>query len=211
MNDKPVVKFHGSGKLAPMRYIRGLIMTATALTALAEPGLASARVDAPPLEISMPGDADMDCARISQEVGLMDHLITASYSTQAKSDQTSVGVNVAKTIGSVLIGTLTGTIGFMAAGHLAAEAADHRSEVAAESATIALQRRSLMVGMFQAKRCEGPLPEAPRHAEKLWPDLGGPEPAPSPQTVEPAAGESPAENPAVPALPRQHDTKHYND
>lgn len=202
-----------------MRRFSAFILTAAALASPAAPGTARAAPDhrPPPLEISMPGDADMDCARIGQEVGMMDQLIAGSYSTREKSDQTSIGVNVVKTIGSVLVGTLTGTIGFMAAGHLAAEAADHRSEVAEETGEIALQRRSLMVGMFQAKQCEGDLPAPPSPPRKIWPRLMDPaSPADAAQAVEPAAGEAPGESGAAagneaPRPPMRHETRRYND
>ena len=186
-----------------MRFIAGLIIFGIALLSLA---VQSARATPPEgLQVSMQGDAELDCAKIVAEVGSMDDLISQTYQTQEASEKASVGVGVIKTVGSYLVGTLTGTIGFMAAGQLAAQAAGSRGEDAEAVGDIALQRRSLMVGMYQAKKCAGALPEPPPPPEKLWPSLHTPTPASAPQEIEPAAGNGETVRP-----PLAHEIRQYN-
>jgi hypothetical protein len=149
---------------------------------------------APKLEISMPGDEIMDCPAIAQEVSKMDDVILQSYIVQQSSEKTTLGVGVAKTVGSFLVGSLTGALGILAAGHFASEAADDKGEVAAALEDIARQRRSLMVGMHNAKECKEELPVAPPPMEDLWPKVvpasAGTEPAI--EHIEPASGREPA-------------------
>ena len=143
---------------------------------------------APPegLQISTPGDTDMSCEQIAGEIGAMDTLISHAYETEDATNKASVGFGVIKTVGSYLVGTLTGTIGFMAVGHLAAEAADSRGDDANAVGDIALQRRSLLVGIHQTKKCPEALPEPPPPPEEFWPSLRS---AAAAEELEPAAGE----------------------
>lgn len=185
-----------------------ILFTAFACVAAARPAWA---VVPEGLQVSRQGDSDLDCSQIAGEIETLDDLIRETYETRKTSDEASLGVGVVKTVGSFLVGTLTGTLGFMAAGHLAAEAADSRGESAEAVGDTALQRRSLMVGMHQVKKCEGALPEPPPPPEKFWRSLKNPE------NVEPAAGEGGGESgasagdntPPRPAMP--HETKRYND
>lgn len=142
----------------------------------------------------------------------MDSLLSQTYETEDASNKASVGFGVIKTVGSYLVGTLTGTIGFMAVGHLAAEAADSRSDDASAVGDIALQRRSLLVGIHQTKKCPDALPEPPPPPEKFWPSLHS---ADAPEELEPAAGEvesgtSAGDNASDrPDMP--HETRVYNN
>lgn len=162
----------------------------------------------PALEISMPGDEAMDCAAIAKEVSAMDDVILQSYIVQQSSEKTTLGVGVAKTVGSFLVGSLGGVLGILAAGHFASEAADDKGEVAAALEDTAKQRRSLMVGMHNAKQCTEELPVAPPPMEDLWPKVT---PVSAPGTedsafthIEPASGREPAR----PLM--THETRDYN-
>lgn len=193
-------------------------MTGTTLAAAAAilvcapafPAAAGAAVEG--IQVSLPGDADMSCAQIEHEVGAMDEIVAESRKTIDKADEASIGVGVVKTLGSFLVGTLTGTIGFMAAGHLAAEAASEHADGAQAVEDTALQRRSLMVGIFQAKKCDGSLPESPAPREKLWP----PRLTPAAASVEPAAGDTGGESgvsagDAALRAPLPHELRAYNN
>lgn len=137
-------------------------------------------------EISQPGDAAMRCGDIRREITKMEKIVMESRAAQEKSKDANIGIGVIKTVGSYLVGTLTGTVGFIAAGHIAKEAASEYGEDAEAIEDIALQRRSLMTGMHNALDC-GALPptqllpedEAPG-SSILAPD--------SPDAIEPAAG-----------------------
>lgn len=143
-------------------------------------------VDSALLEISQPGDAAMSCGDISHEIAKIEKIVMESRATQEKSKDAGIGIGIVKTVGSYLVGTLTGTVGFMAAGHIAKEAADEYEEDASDIEDIALQRRSLMMGMHTAMDC-GVLPptqllpeEETQDASILMPD--------GPDAIEPAAG-----------------------
>ncbi len=156
----------------------------------------------------MPGDEAMDCPAIAQEVSAMDDVILQSYIVQQSSEKTTIGVGVAKTVGSFLVGSLGGALGILAAGHFASEAADDKGEIAAALEDTAKQRRSLMVGMHNAKKCAEELPVAPPPMEDLWPTLtpaSATEDIDAPlQNIEPASGRTPLRP------PMQHEIRDYN-
>jgi len=137
-------------------------------------------------EISQPGDAAMSCGDIRHEITKMEKVVMESRVAQEKSKDANIGIGVIKTVGSYLVGTLTGTIGFMAAGHIAKEATKEHGDDAAAIENIALQRRSLMIGMHNALEC-GALPPS-----QLLPEEEEAQDASlmqgSPDTIEPAAG-----------------------
>ncbi|HEY8191621.1 MAG TPA: hypothetical protein VIG74_04285, partial [Alphaproteobacteria bacterium] len=112
------------------RRLKKLALTGIAACLL--PLAASQAYAAPPptLQISMPGDETMDCPAIAQEVSAMDDVILQSYIVQQSSKKTTLGVGVAKTVGSFLVGSLGGALGILAAGHFASEAADDKGEIA---------------------------------------------------------------------------------
>jgi len=158
------------------------------------------------VEISQSGDEGMSCRAIVAEVDSMDDLILNTRAMQKESQQASIGVGVVKTVGSYLIGTLSGTIGFMAVGHLAKEVAENRGDDAAEVEGTAMQRRSLMEGMYKVKACEGDLPAPLPPPESLWPSRPE-DSAAAAAYIEPATGrESAAGRSALP-----HETRRYND
>lgn len=147
---------------------------------------ACAASDTSLLEISQPGDAGMSCGDIRREITKVEKTVMESRASQENSREAGIGIGVIKTVGSYLVGTLTGTIGFMAAGHLVKEAANEHGENAAATENIALQRRSLMIGMHNALDC-GNLPptQLPPEEEAQDASIRMPD---SPNAIEPAAG-----------------------
>lgn len=108
-------------------------------------------------DIIRTGDTELTCNQISTEITSMESVIVKSLEEQRDGEMTSTGVGVAKTVGGLLVGSLGGVLGIMAAGHLAAEAADDKVEEAAAEENAAAQRRSFMIGIYNAKGCQGPL------------------------------------------------------
>lgn len=111
----------------------------------------------PQLQIFMPGDDVLDCAGIRQHIASMEEMIVSSDQEQRAAQNTGTGISIAKAIGGFLIGSIPGAIGVMAAGHVASEAAEGKADVAEAREDIAGQRRSMMIGMYNAKGCTGPI------------------------------------------------------
>lgn len=112
------------------------------------------------LQVSREGDLELTCGELSQEALLMRDIIEITQDTRDNSKITNTGIGVAGAIGSMLIGTATGGIGLAAAGLLAKEAASDKAEDAEGLQDIAFQRRALMLGIYNAKGCEGPMEHA---------------------------------------------------
>ncbi len=137
----------------------------------------------PQLEISMPGDTNMSCHALSSEITSMDQVISEALAAKNESRTTSTGIGVAKTVGGILVGSLGGAIGIMAAGHLLSSATDDETASADALQDIAEQRRSLITGIFTTKKCQGPRPAplrdraAATKTAAVAPDLANTEPA----------------------------------
>jgi hypothetical protein len=145
------------------------------------------------LQVSMQNDHNMNCPAISREIETMETVIRYSDEVQDDAEDTGTGITVAKAVGGFLVGSIPGAIGVMAVGGIAGEVAEQKAEDAAALQDIAEQRRSLMIGMFNAKNCIGPVRAAQleRRRDRIL------------AAIEPAAG------PSAPAYPRN--PYHYND
>lgn len=109
--------------------------------------------------IARQGDLELSCLELIAEADSMHDIVNISDDQITDSQFQKKGIGVAGAIGSFLVGSLTGGIGFAAAGFLAKEIPENRAEEAAQFRDIATQRRSLMMGIYQAKGCENPWPE----------------------------------------------------
>ena len=102
-------------------------------------------------------DVGMTCEQIAHEVVELDRVIRDARDTQVSSSNTSTGVSVARTVGSLLVGSLGGVVGIVAVGALAGEAAESSGEHAAEVEEDAEERQHRLAGIFEGKGCEGEL------------------------------------------------------
>ena len=102
-------------------------------------------------------DSDMTCEQIAHEVVELDRIIRTARETQQSSNNAGTGVTVAKTVGSILVGSLGGVVGIAAVGALAGEAAEDSGEKAAVIEENAEERQNRLAGVFDGKGCEGEL------------------------------------------------------
>ena len=138
--------------------IRSALYSCAFLTfVITQPAFAVDTVSAGEMTVSHAGDMDLGCAALSKEAGTMRDVITQHEDVKDDAKMQGYGVNAAAGIGSFLVGTVTGGIGFAAAGLLASEAISEEAEEAEAVKDIAAQRRSFMMGVFNAKGCFGPI------------------------------------------------------
>lgn len=141
------------------------------------------------LQVSYEGDLKMDCGELSREASLMRDIIFTTQDIKDDGTLKKAGIGVAGAIGSFLVGTVTGGIGIAAAGFVAKEANESISNDADDVQIIAKQRRTLMLGIYNAKGCLGPMDHALTDPEKL--DLMGMEAL---NDLAPAAGDIKSES-----------------
>lgn len=175
----------------------GLLLVMLAHPALAAGAPIPAHKPVPEkIEIWMAGDELLDCGGIRREIAAMEEVIIRNDEAQQSAQNTGTGISIAKAIGGFLIGSIPGAIGVMAAGHVAGEAAETQAEDAEAREDVAQQRRSMMIGMYNAKECKGPihsnraLRNAAIDAHEATPAYGNPEDVRrfDPAAIEPAAG-----------------------
>lgn len=112
------------------------------------------------LRVSRLGDVEMNCGALSQEAVLMRDIIMTTEEIKDGSELKEHGVTAVGAVGSFLIGSVTGGVGLAAAGFLLDRSIEGEAEDADGVQDIAEQRRSLMVGIFNAKGCHGPIDHA---------------------------------------------------
>jgi len=152
-----------------------IIPTATSAQAVETDG------DAFDIQVSQLGDTEKSCGALSYEALFMRHIIHVTQDMKNTAEMKDHGITAAGAVGSFLVGTVTGGIGFAAAGFLATQVNDEQAEKAETLQDKAGERRSLMVGIHKAKGCYGPI-------EHVFQE---PEPDDAPSQVayaEPAAG-----------------------
>ena len=126
-------------------------------------------------EIIVKDDTVLSCDQIASEVVELDHVIRKARATQQSSENAGTGVSVARTVGSLLVGSLGGVVGIVAVGALAGEAAENSGEKAAKIEEGAEERQNRLAGVFDGKGCEGELAlteEAPEAVAKVEPASG---------------------------------------
>ena len=157
--------------------------SARELTAQAEADIATERARE---RAEIKRDVGLSCEQIAHEVVELDRVIRDARDTQVSSSNTGTGVSVARTVGSLLVGSLGGVVGIVAVGALAGEAVESKGEKAAEIEENAEERQHRLAGIFEGKGCEGELALTgePEH-----------DPAHKAARVEPAAGTSTIKKP----------------
>lgn len=108
------------------------------------------------LRVSREGDLVKDCGEISQEVSTMESIMEHAAEVQTETELAGKGINVVKSVGTYLIGSTGGALGIIAAGVVVSHFADEKIESAEDLQKAAGQRRSFMMGVYNAKGCEGP-------------------------------------------------------
>lgn len=114
-------------------------------------------LEAQKLQISRLGDTELSCGELSEEASLMQEIVNTTQSIKDQKDFEKTGVTAAGAIGSFLVGSVTGGIGIAAAGYLLKDNLDDHAESANGIQDIAKQRRMLMIGIYHAKGCSGPI------------------------------------------------------
>lgn len=159
-----------------MKVIKTLTLASAILSTLATPALATdpisygSDIDSlKTLQISKPGDLELSCQQLSVEAENMAQVIHTTQDVKNNSDMKSTGVTAAGAIGSFLIGSATGGIGLAVGGFLMNQGIEDRKDRADEMQDIAEQRRTLMMGIFNAKECFGPIEHAMRNPEEFDP------------------------------------------
>ena len=112
------------------------------------------------LEISTSKDLEMSCSDLSREATNMSSIIYATQDVKDASEMKSHGITAAGAVGSFLIGSVTGGIGLAVGGFLMNQGVEGRSDEADKLQDIAAQRRTLMMGLHNAKGCYGPIDHA---------------------------------------------------
>lgn len=148
---------HLSYTVGPMKRHLTLSVCVLSLLTSTSPALA---VDALELKVSRIGDVELSCGELSQEAVLMRDIIMTTEDIKDNSDLKTHGITAAGALGSFLVGTATGGIGIAAAGFLLKNETNNKKEEADGVQDIAEQRRSLMMGIYNAKGCAGPIEHA---------------------------------------------------
>jgi hypothetical protein len=142
-----------------------VMIAATAAVGLAMPANAQG------LQVSYPGDAQMDCHAIAAESARMDQLVYEANAKAAKADGSAQGVGLASSV--AVEGMLrTGVLGRMpGAGMFANNAANMAKQRAAQvraeaegQIQTATTRKAVMVGLYSGKGCDAPPPPGPAQA-----------------------------------------------
>jgi len=97
----------------------------------------------------------------------MSSIIYATQDIKDTSEMKSHGISAAGAVGSFLIGTVTGGIGLAVGGFLMNYSVEERSDEADKIQDIAAQRRTLMMGIHNAKGCYGPIDFAMQKRSKF--------------------------------------------
>lgn len=117
------------------------------------------------MTISKLGDTELSCGGLSQEAAGMRDIIFTTQEIKDAAKIRSHGVTAAGALGSFLIGTVTGGVGLAVGGFLLDHNIGQTEKEADAIQDIAAQRRTLMMGIFNAKGCEGPLEHAMQNPE----------------------------------------------
>ena len=121
------------------------------------------------LQISYEGDVEMSCGSLSVEAGNMRDVIYATQEIKDHAKMKKQGIKAAGAIGSFLIGSVTGGVGLAVGGFLLDQGVDSTRSNADVFQDTAEQRRTLMMGIYNAKGCNGPLEHAMQNPEVFDP------------------------------------------
>lgn len=163
------------------------------------------------LQVSRFGDVNMDCGALSQEAMLMHDIISTTQDIRDRSAMQGHGISAAGAIGSFLVGTATGGVGIAAAGFLLNQTTKEHAKDAETVQDVAAQRRTLMMGIYNAKGCYGPMEFAmqDRPPESLM-EMAGIEPAAGTTDSGRSGGNRTSHLGLIPALDMAPPKKDYN-
>lgn len=119
------------------------------------------------LEISKQGDLEMPCGPLSAEAANMRDIIHTMQTVKNSSEMQSHGLMAVGAVASFLVGTATGGIGLAVGGFLLDYNIDEREDNADKYQDLAEQRRTLMMGIYNAKGCNGPLEHAMQNPKEF--------------------------------------------
>lgn len=122
-----------------------------------------------PLQVSKAGDLELSCNALSKEAGDMSKIIYTTQDIKNNSEMKSHGITAAGAVGSLLIGSVTGGIGLAVGGFLMNHNIEEHSENADKVQDFAEQRRTLMMGIHNAKGCLGPIEHAMQNPTEFDP------------------------------------------
>lgn len=142
-----------------------IITEETIIATQPEDGLSAYRT----LQISYEGDVEMSCGGLSTEAGNMRDVIYATQEIKDHAKMKKQGIKAAGAIGSFLIGSVTGGVGLAVGGFLLDQGVDNTRSNADIFQDTAEQRRTLMMGIYNAKGCNGPLEHAMQNPEVFDP------------------------------------------
>lgn len=144
-------------------YMNKGLMLGAVCALMAAPALA-----AEPLQISYPGDAQMDCAGIAAESGRMDQVIADANAQATKAEGSAKGAGLAGAVaveGMLRTGLLGRMPGLGQAANQASGMARQRAEQvkaqAAETIGTANTRKALLAGLYSGKGCDAAPVAAP--------------------------------------------------
>lgn len=139
--------------------VKRTIIMAAAASALMLASPASAQG----LQVSYPGDAQMDCNAIANESARMDQIVAEANARVVKADGSAQGAGLASTVaveGMLRAGVLGRVPGAgMFANNAAAMAKQRAAQVRAEAEAqvqTATTRKAVMVGLYSGKGCDAP-------------------------------------------------------
>ncbi len=135
------------------------------------------------IQISKKGDLELECSALTQEAIAMRDVISELENLKDKSNMQSNGVTAAGAVGSFLIGTVTGGIGLAVGGLLIDHNISEDKQKTDELQDIAEQRRILMMGIFNAKGCEGTIEQAMSPNENTTDKMAAIQPASGEKTT----------------------------
>lgn len=168
--------------------MRNFLISSLSVVSIFTYSLPAFATQATELVVSRVGDTEMSCGQLSQEAVLMQDIISTTEDIKDSTELRGYGISAAGALGSFLVTSVTGGVGIAAAGYLLKETATGRSDEADNIQDIAKQRRTLMVGIYNAKGCSGPMEHAFKNELKESGD-----PAVLLASIEPAAGEEESE------------------
>lgn len=146
-----------------------ILLTTTSSLANETNSIGEDFVDLQTIEISKPGDHELSCHALSEEAGNMAKVIHTTQDIKNSSELKSHGVTAAGAIGSFLIGSATGGIGLAVGGFLMNYNIEERKDQADSLQDVAAQRRTLMMGIYKAKECFGPIEHAMQNPSEFDP------------------------------------------
>ncbi len=121
------------------------------------------------LTISRLGDIELTCGALSSEALEMRDFIYTTQDIKDRAVLRSHGVTAAGAVGSFLIGSVTGGVGLAVGGLLLDHNINQTENEADAIQDIAKQRRTLMMGIYNAKGCYGPLEHAMQNPQLFDP------------------------------------------